>query len=358
MRKEDRMLQIMRDCCEGNLKTINDSYFRDIKWEDMIRKTSQNRVLFIFSKNLLEHRKTKELPLLQSNLTRIVLEGKKWLKRLRDTLLFLDSLLAEKGINFLTVKTYKIIPYVTYEVDILVQPSEYQKTLEVLRKAGRIDKHPGKQAEKQRNFFRHDLLTTDIHKGFSWQGFEYLDANMLWKGVRKQEIGGVPCIIPSLEVEMLLNMAHILFERRYVTLLDFLYIKSICQDKPDWATIVRQTEEYGWNRSFSYLALTINSINKKIYPDEEGTMESLDQWALLQSHLGKKTGYPEVHEMPHFLPFLEVMKIFQEKAHYKGSLPKWDIAYYFYTTLRYYLSGRRRMPYYLDWVPLGEFVWK
>lgn len=188
-----------------------------------------------------------------------------------------------------------------------------------------FEKHPGKQSFKQINFLRNDLLKIDLHNGFHWQGNTFFDERLVWKNTRFVSMLGVKIQIPALFVEVLLNLAHILYERRYVTLLDYFFLKDAIK-KVDIDNLLKQANKYAWDNSLSDLLGIFNFLS---------------------------SNFNNI-KFPYILPLSLCIKTFNERYIKIGYFPKYDFAYFIFTTLRYYFTNRKRMPYYSHWFNHGN----
>jgi hypothetical protein len=305
--------------------------------DDLLRRASHNRVLYIMAQNLLRIGPAPWEVTLQD----VVLEGEKRLNKLSDTLVFLASTLPTVGIDYLVVKTYRYVPYVTFDVDVLVWPEQFENTKQVFAKERlAILKHPGESVRKQSNCERKDLLRIDLHQGFYWQGFSYLDADLAWQDPVYRQIEGIEAPIPSIEVEVLLNIVHLLYERRYVTLLDLIYFRQASQEGCRWEIIQTQARKYGWEHSLQNFRAILNSLTERVWDTEIA---------------GPKAKLPTKTNLPYMIPPWQVWGFFFEKARATRSIPWFDFAYYHYATARYYLTGQARLPFYLHWYPIDRF---
>jgi hypothetical protein len=331
-------LRFIYDCISQKSNSrkyiLNDGHLKKL-----LAIASKNRVIYAFCQSLVANDNIHISPQAKTNVLTIIKTGHQWLSLLRNTLAFTRQVLFDEKIPFLIVKMYEPNQYVTYDVDVVVHPESYSNAINIFKNKILIGEHPGKQKKTQTDFFSPKFLTIDLHSGFSWQGQVYFDKELIWKNVNFEEIQGISCYVPSVEVKFLLAMAHLLFERRYITLLDILYINYLLNKKPDFKTINNQLNNYGWCHSAFSLLLDIKNI-----------LEALRY----ESDLGASC---QILSLPFMLPLPRVLKIFTEKAGHINRIPKWDLSYYFFTTARYYLSLRNRLPYYLEWTPLGDIKW-
>ncbi len=220
----------------------------------------------------------------------------------------------------LLVKTYKFIPYVTFDLDLLVDDVasvdiELQKS-----------QHPGKQNKHQKNYKREDMLRLDLHDNFYWQGFKYLDLELVKKSTQQVNYFGYTVTIPSYTVDFLLNCAHILFERRYITFLDFWYLKKLLDDDcVDWDSVWEQSSKYGWESSLKMLL---------------GVMKKLEEQVTLPRGAAC---------FPHMLGWPQIFRIYKEKFLRDNKLPVFDIVYYIFARARGALGIEPKYPYYIHW---------
>lgn len=333
-----RYSKIILDVIDGNFTSFDQRFSNRADGIGILKEASRNRVLYAFCDKLMKSRSGAMHPFLEENIRKILVNGEQWQSKLRNTLTFVNSFFPQHDIPFLVVKTYRSIPYVTFDVDVLVHPSDFGFVSSKLKEIGELGKHPGKQTKKQVNFFASNQLTVDLHENFSWQGSTYLDDSFAWLNTRKQEIAGVAVPIPSAEVEYLLEAAHLLFERRYITLLDYVYLRRMSQKPLDTQAILKQVQCHGWDNAFTSLMATVNEINYFFEGNE------LNPAFARNGELSIKE-----FDMPYFLSPLAVVKVFYEKYRKQEYFPKFDFLYYFFTLTRYHISGKRRYPYYIEW---------
>lgn len=288
----------------------------------LFKKASENRVLYEFcvkgKKNGLFNSVTE--------VDKIITDGDIYLKKLQTTLEYINKeFLSEK----LVVKTNRIHKYITYDVDLLVkEPNAFLGKL-----SSRA--HPQGGVRKQTNLIGENLLTIDLHNGFFWQGSEYLDMEEVWQNIRKVTIQGVSVLTPSREVEILINLAHLVFERRYLTLLEFWYFYDEFKKGLNFNFIFDQANKYQWNDSLQ-IALSVLETVSREFTKEKGLFSNE---VLLRKHIA----------FPFFFTINEGLTIFKEKLIKKRELPIYDLCYYVFAYYRYLLSGKRLFPYYREW---------
>jgi len=336
---DKKLIEIIQTVLYG--KKIDDLPSGDTIWDTLLEAASRNRVLYYFASQVESNYRSCLSSVIRKKIEMIISEGNIWQERLKNTLLFIKDNFSKYNILYLIVKTKRNIPYVTYDVDVLIREEDFLKVKEILNAEGQFTKHPGKQSKNQINFFGNDLLTIDIHKDFTWQGFRYLEKDIVWKKYTNTIIASIEVPIPTSPIEFILYVAHLVYERRYITLLDLNNLVDLSNVISDYSTILEQTEQFGWKNSFLNLISILNSLSYHIYPYFRKVLP-LSTEELKISEKG--------FEMPYFIPSLHVLSSFKEKIVFERKIPYWDIAYYIYTTFRYHISGKKRFPYYIDWL--------
>lgn len=238
---------------------------KEIGWMRLLRKAAENRVLYVFSKKMMENHEIPKTHQLTRALEEIVETGDGWFDRFRGTMGFIETVSEENGIPFLVIKTYKRTPYVASDIDILVRTKEeFYQINDALRDEGAVleEKEVGKAF-----CVKTGLIGLGVHWGISWNGMTYVDNELLWKGKRRVKVYGVECDVPAPDADLLLSSAHILSELYCITLGDFIHLSSLLQENLDWKIIREQTEKHAWNRSFQHLLSIAGSMYNKIYSE-------------------------------------------------------------------------------------------
>lgn len=297
-----------------NQKAINGT-------DSLIQLAENNRVLLTLAKRV-GNKKILNL-------------GNFWIKKLNSTLIFCKKVLG-RDINWLVTRTFKYIPYVTFDVDIYIPQDEFKKAIEKFENSGcGIKSHDnslgGRIPGAQVNVFKEGLLTIDLHKNFTWQKREFIDTSLLFQKKRSKYIAGLKVDIPSPEVELLLCLSDIGHERFNITLLDLIWLKGLSIEIKDWQIIFQQPQKYGWNRVFKHLSRMINGMAIDIYGKE------------IIPRVGNKKGE---YELPYFLPLYVCWLSFIENILHRKNFPIIPFLYMHYCRARYYLSGKKKMPFY------------
>lgn len=105
-----------------------------------VEKTAFPQLLTLARKNKLSYflaRKIIEDGYLSDRIfTEAREEGERNLTKQQETLAFLNSMLGEKGIDFLVIKSFKDLPYYTFDIDIMVREHHFHLAVETLHAHG------------------------------------------------------------------------------------------------------------------------------------------------------------------------------------------------------------------------------
>lgn len=211
----------------------------------------------------------------------VVTEGDRNLVRQEQTLKFISSVLGEIGADFLVIKSYKALPYITVDIDIMLRQNDYHRAVSAFEARGasqvegkhrlplpgflerRLSRVRGAGLEKE------GLLEIDVYQDTTWTGWLCLDNEFIWKEPRSLDICGVRCAIPNREADLLLSLAHVIFCHGSIHLLDFLYMNSLLQEDLDFESIFREAKKYGWERPLRALISRIQELHRVLHSNQE-----------------------------------------------------------------------------------------
>jgi len=313
---------------------------RVLSWERVLWTASTNRVLYLFSQKALEDEKlkgTKKAKVLE----KIVVEGEKWRRRLRDTIAYVSTTLSDAGLPFLVVKTQSEVPHVTSDVDVLISVEDFYSATKAFSESGAtMTRHIDVGLNTGEACVSHPpLLNIELHARLNWLGLKHFDDSFVWSDMRKAAMAEVEFPVPNIEAEFLLNTAHILYKHPLLTMLDFLSMTSYADSVRDWDAILYQTKKYGWSRAFAKFMTMLGSIYMDLYRNPPNWVRTT----------------PERRDItfPLLFSLRFVVETLWERMSVKALMNELT-GYYAFALGRYYLSGRRRVPYYANWFPLDK----
>ncbi|WP_309493591.1 nucleotidyltransferase family protein [Candidatus Hecatella orcuttiae] len=233
---------------------------------EALQVARENKLSYYFSKRIAEDR-----PELVTELIRAEIRlGEKNIAKAKVTVEFLRSSFAAEGIDFLLIKTFKGLPYSTFDIDILLREATFGEAMRNMENKGAL-KTDGRFLNillKLRLAFPgyrpKNLLDIDMYKGLLWW-LPVLDEEFMWKRPRLIEFHGIDCLIPSREADLLSILASSFFTDRKINLLDFIYINSLLKNGVDFGILREETEKYGWNKEFFLVMSLLREIKNLLY---------------------------------------------------------------------------------------------
>ncbi len=233
--------------------------------DDLIKTAEKNKLSFVLSKNLIKEKRFASEKILKDTMEK----GRKNVEVFNKTVGFVDDVMKESGIDYLLIKTYKILPYITKDIDILVKKDDLSDVKKIITKNGGSDYEFSKSNQfifkilhKTEDTFGGKGLLIDVYHDFSWIRIPCMDESFLWNNKRKVNINGIKVFIPNIEADILTFFAHSIFWHGYIPLLDYIYLQRLLDKKPNMKLMERKIENYGWRNGFRWL---INFLQKSYH---------------------------------------------------------------------------------------------
>jgi hypothetical protein len=191
---------------------------------------------------------------------------KQKLLELKETIMLLNKVSNDYGIDYILIKACNTIPHIPRDVDIFVHKGEKRKII------GAIGNNGTKCVRSdiaQTTLKKEKYLETDIYTGIRYFGVDFLDEKFLWTSNVKRKIFGI--VYPGLnaEADFLLTLIHSLFGHRVITLLDFLHIKLLRDNIRDIDLCRKYAYEKGWGKVFDLVLNELDTIHRRIYKEGE-----------------------------------------------------------------------------------------
>ena len=240
-----------------------------------LRISEANGLLYPFCSKLLEEPHMKEKSSLIK--TKIRNENKRLLL-LRKTLSVIMELFERENLDFMFIKLYRGIPYAPRDVDVLVKPNDTRSTISLFKNNGfNVEVFSDVEIQCQRA----DLLKVDLYCGFYYLSLPFIGDEFLWKDHRIVDMQGFDCPIPGFEADFLSMVIHSLLGHRHLSLLDFLYAKSLLNsERLSFSKMLKEAENYGWAYAFAKVFHTLEDLHESLY---------------LSSHSSKGINFPFIY---------------------------------------------------------------
>ena len=289
-----------------------------VNWVRFVKRASTNRLLYFSAKQLLQL--NVEVPELKTLLEAIVAQGEERRQRLVNTLRQVNQRLEGAGISYLVVKTYRPYPFVTNDVDVLVHGSDLEAAQQALADPGMTFHRC--ESKIQSDIRLPDCEIIDLHTDFNWQRSTFLDIDWVWNQPEHRDIEGVNCPVPNDEVDLCISIAHVLFERGYLSLAEIDWLERLVEAY-SWSGVFEQADRHGWGESAREFARFFEQIRD---------LRARGQVCL-----------------PVLYPYLSTLRTFAERWRRRGYVPWYDLAYRGFAAVRFRLTSGLRVPIYGHW---------
>ena len=176
-------------------------------------------------------------------------------KKLTDSVALLNELFDR---DVVVHKTFRVGLRIPSDIDFLVP--DFSEGL------GRMSNRFGESRAIDESVpdasFYSNFCKLHMHGDIGWHGKRYLDVKKLFRGAKLFDCGGVQCLVPNYNDDLLINIAHIIFEELHVNLGELFHIKHLLANC-DEVEILRCAEAYGWGDScYRYLTFLKSQISR------------------------------------------------------------------------------------------------
>ncbi len=158
-----------------------------------------------------------------------------------------------EGLYPLTLKTFLPFPYVDSNIDCICIPSGSQSTyMQNLESQGfRWRKNLADIREPLKRMYAKTgadahFPNYHLHTAVSWNGIHYIDLQSVWDSRKAISIAGHSVWIPCPSDELLIFAAHALFENKYITLHELIYLAYLEESGIDWERVKRLAIDKNW----------------------------------------------------------------------------------------------------------------
>jgi len=249
---------------------ITQTELRGLDWPAAFKLAKDNKVLYEFCSNI-----SKEFPSLENNkIEEVISQAKECFRSFKDTVEFIHSLFDEEGIDFIFVKTFKSIPHLTRDIDVLIDYSSHNKAFKILEESplsetgGKFSKTIQNLGLDTAHYGKPGLLDIDIYSGMPWHQAPTMDDEFLWDKPRSVNAYGVDYRIPNREADFLSMVANNIFTNPYITILDFLYLNFLMKSGLNFDIINKQIGKFGWKEAFYQFLDQIKRIDREVYESD------------------------------------------------------------------------------------------
>lgn len=252
----------------------------------------------------------------------------------------------QSNLLLLTIKSFLPFSYIDNNIDLVaVETDKVGHYRRVLGELGfkhwfsladfrepnkKIYYSPNQEKEKK----VHPML--HLHQAISWNGLDYLDLSTVWHRHRLIKVDQVQVPVPSFEDAILIMAAHAIFENKYISLHELIYLQWLTSHSLDWNYIVESSKLFFWQKALMiFLATAVNL----------GQASGLV--IKVEIDLPSLSSKPQI-PLPYLLPMRQTFAVSWEKlgrdlasGHWR-SLPRQFFSYSFVDGIWMYRKARRK----------------
>lgn len=333
------ILSIVDDDFERFTKSFDAPNCR-VDWNTVLKTAINNRVLYCFTKSLVNKRPISDYNCNIDVITAIIEDGNVWLKRFFNTLELLDQYIGWE--HFIAIKTFKHYQDITFDVDI-ASSDDISDRISHLREIN--FELRGINAGYEYKTTNRDYLTIDYYKDFLFRDRCLLTKSFIYNSPRRHTIHNKYYYLPNIEAELLLCIAQLNFQNRFITLHDFVQITKMILDNKDnlnWDRLLTEVTTNNWNKSLINTLSIIESLYLQLYG------KSLNIPITSKKNISCK--------FPYFISPISVIKYDFELFRYTFFKKYFvqDLRYLLYEFLSYVI--RKKLPIYRDWINLDYLL--
>ena len=298
----------------------------------LLKTASANRVLFLLCKNIKQYNYLDRTHRLNSLIDKILLQGQEINNYYASLLRKVKRLFETHNINYLIVKTDRIVDHVLSDIDITIDKESFGKARELLEEMA-INKNICEK-EGRWHFKFENKVQLDIHRtGEDWYSDNFLNTADIWKNVQSREFLGDFYPFPSAQIEWILNALNIIYEKYTITYLDLLFfLKS---KDVNHVEISKIAQDHGWDIGLRIFNKYLSKLEKQI------KQNSKDNTIIL----------PKMFSNIDFLKIF-IARLFSPYKNCRISL--YYFLYFIYCKIRFILTRKSRIPFYGSWFNFGE----
>jgi len=222
------------------------------RWRRIFHLASINGVEYFLSRNVLQ---MDRLGGVHSVAKRVRTACEEEIKRYHSTLAVVLEVFDRARIDFLCIKSLAHFDFVRDDVDLLFKDRDrWKQAVNLLLSEGWS---VAGIRDAQVHLHKPGFVELDCHWKVKWDAggaagihCAMFDERGFWKRKRRVECGGLTVSVPCPEDDVLILLAHALFQHHYLTIGELVHVGELVRSWPrfDFGHLVRETTPYGWTR--------------------------------------------------------------------------------------------------------------
>jgi len=258
-----------------------------INWDNFIRLASQNKFLCQVTTKLLEDERLTLEPEVSQRILQLKKAEDERYAKMRPTLEVVNAVLGNEP--YLLSKTWRVFPYVTHDVDLLVK--DLGRVKELFEKSGYevpSTAHPSSLWIREKGLLEIEIFLRQIVGPLV-----FMDDSFLWEKKREMVMEGVKTHIPSVEADILTFLADMGFRLYELLVGDMLHLYKVAP-QANWELMAEQAQKHRWLEQFHNGIAVLNSFHRKLYQEPSPIEKHFSAMAQVKPDLPYVTPLPQV----------------------------------------------------------------
>ena len=297
------------------------SFPEKIGWDKFVRLASWNKFLYHATIKVLDDKRLTLKPEVSQRLLELKKSEEEKYSKLRPTLEVVNAVLGDEP--YLLSKTYRVFPYVTHDVDLIVK--DLDRVKELFEKSGY--KAPPSAHPRSLWIREKGLLEIEPYLRPFAGPMVFMDDSFLWERSREMVVEGIKTRIPSVEVDILTFLADMGFRLYELLVGDMLHLYRVAP-QANWDLMAEQAQKHGWLEQFNNEIAVLNSFHRQLYQEPSPMEKYSPAVAQVELDLPCITPLPQVTRALMRKGWINLAKLV---AYYSVRLKKYPRIHKFYT---------------------------
>jgi len=291
-----------------------------INWDNFIKVASRNKFLYHATTKLLEDKRLTLEPEVSQHVLQLKKSEEERYSKLRPTLEVVNAVLGDEP--YLLSKTWRVFPYVTHDVDLIVH--NLDRPRELFEKSGY--KAPSSAHPRSLWIREKGLLEIEPYLRPLAGPMIFMDDSFLWERSREMVVEGVKTRIPSVEVDILTFLVDMGFRLYELLVGDMLHLYRVAPEA-NWELMAEQAQKHQWLEQFHNEVAVLNSFHRQLYQEPSPIEKHFPAVAQVELDLPYVTPFPQVTRALMRKGWINLAKLV---AYYSVRLKKYPRLHKFY----------------------------
>ncbi len=268
--------------------------FISLDFDELVRLALRNNVLYYFAKEMtLDH--TRISPDVFHLLKRLIELCGEEAEKIRVAI----EILEDSFDDYVLIKTCKGFSRIPDDLDVYTP--DFDRAFNRLKSKIKLLDYDAQL--KEAVFGGNGIGQIHLHSKLMWSDAVFIDKELLSANPNRATFHGSEVNVPSNEAELIINLAHVNYEKFGVDMTDLLHVYRL-SGSVDWEIVREQTAKYHWKKTFERTIRLLDEVHRNVYAIPSPFSDLFDG-----DHNGSATSF----ELPIPFPRTHVIKSLIER---------------------------------------------